>query len=151
MPAVRRYRLPVAAAVAATMESATATAVESATTAVEPGVAMKAAANVAVAVTVIAVAAASIIAMAVVAAPIVAVSVVAMTPVVRSVPAVEPGAGADEEAVHEVVRAVEAVGRAGVRIIAVVAIGADRGGTNANADTNADLRVGTACGEEQNS
>ena len=142
-----------AAAVAATtMEFATATAVESATT-VEPGVAMKAAANVAVAVTAIAVAAASIIAMAVVAAPIVAV-----TPVVRSVPAVEPRAGADEDAVHEVVRAVEAVGGAGVRIITVVAIGADRGGTdrdshgtNANADTNADLRVGTACGEEQNS
>ena len=146
MPAVRRYRLPVAAAVAATMESATATAVESATTAVEPGVAMKAAANVAVALTAIAVAAASIIAVAVVAVPIVAV-----TPVVRPVPVVEPGAGTDEDAVHEVVRAVETVGRAGVRIIAVVAIGADRGGTNANADTNADLRVGTACGEEQNS
>jgi len=37
-------------------------------------------------------------------------------------PTMEPGAGANKDAVHEVVRAVVAVGRASVRCIAVVAV-----------------------------
>jgi hypothetical protein len=68
------------------------------------------------AMTVIAVSAAAIIPTATVAvsAAIVAVSV-----------AVEPGAGADEDAAGEPIRPVESVGGAGVRIIVVITIGAD--------------------------
>lgn len=55
-----------------------------------------------------------------------AAAVVAATPVVPAaaiVAAVEPGAGADEDAAGEVVRTVEPVGSAGVRIVAVITIG----------------------------
>src|SRR6266849_2221509 len=45
--------------------------------------------------------------------------------VVASSVAVEPGAGADEGAAYEPVRSVEAIGRTGVWIIVVVAVGAD--------------------------
>jgi hypothetical protein len=69
---------------------------------------------------------------------------------------VEPGAGADEDAACEVVRSVEAVRSAGVRIVAVVTVGADWRradgtvhGTYSNAHPN--LRVGTARGKKQNS
>src|SRR5262249_21853706 len=74
------------------------------------------------------------------AAAIVAVPVVATAPI-----AVIPGAGADEDAVHEVTRAVVAVGGAGVRIVAVIAIGTDWSGTHdggANGDADTDLRMG---------
>ena len=59
-----------------------------------------------------------------------------------AVEAVEPRAGADEDAADEVVRAVVAVGRAGVGRIRVVAVSADRSWTNWT-DTNSegDLRV----------
>ena len=70
--------------------------------------------------------------------------------------AVEPGTGADEDAAYEIIRSVEAVGCAGVRIIIVVAVGADgRGaviGRGAKSDAEGDapgLRVGG--GEETNS
>ena|SRR5260370_968092 len=66
--------------------------------------------------TVVAVSAAAIIPTATVA---VSAAVVAMSV------AVEPGAGADEGAAYEPVRSVEAVGRASVWVVVVVAVGAD--------------------------
>jgi hypothetical protein len=87
--------------------------------------------------------------------PVVAVTGVAMTPVVGTPIAVIPGACADEDAVHEPARAVVAIGGASVRIVAIVAVGADGSRTyngGANAYTDSDLRMGAAgCGEEQNS
>src|SRR6266849_1116162 len=67
--------------------------------------------------TVVAISAAAIIPT----ATVVAVS----TAVVAMSVAVEPGAGADEDAAGEPIRPVEAVGSAGVGIIVVIAIGAD--------------------------
>jgi hypothetical protein len=91
-------------------------------------------------------------AVSVVAAAIIAATVEAMT----IVAAVEPRAGTDEDAADEVVRAVVSVRSAGVRIIAVVAVGANwRGadgsvhGTYRNADAN--LCVSAARGKKQNS
>lgn len=98
-----------------------------------------------VAVATVAVVAASVKAIAIVeAAAIEATSVVA---------AAEPGTGADEDAAGEVVRPVVAVGRAGVRIVAVVTIGADWRwavhGTYSNG--NANLGLSVSRGEKQNS
>ena len=144
-------QLAMAAAVAATT-------VEPATAAVETIAAVKAAitaaetfptAESAITATetfVAVVAAASVEAMAVIAATTVEAAAI--------VAAVEPWAGADEDAADEVVRAIVAVGRAGVRIVAVVTVGADRrGAVNwAYADADANLRVGAARrGEKQNS
>ena len=77
-----------------------------------------------------------------------------MTVVVARV--VIPGTSTDEGTIYEVLPAVIPVGRAGVRIIAEVAIGAcgsrahaDRACTNGNA--NANLRIGTGGGEKKNS
>lgn len=139
-----RLRLAVASAMGpTTVEAASAMEVAAA---VETTVAMEAFTAVSVTTAVIAT------------ATVVAMTVVAATPIMRPVPAVEPGAGTNEDAVHEVVRAVVAVGRAGVRIVAVVAISADRGWTDgngasdANTDADANLGMGAACcGEEQNS
>jgi hypothetical protein len=87
-------------------------------------------------------------------APVVAAT--SVVPAAAIVAAVEPGAGADEDAAGEVVRAVEAVWSAGVRIVAVVTVGAgwrwaNRAvhGTYSNPDTN--LSVGIARGKKQNS
>jgi hypothetical protein len=72
-----------------------------------------------------------------------------------SVIAVEPGAGADEDAAGEPIRTVVAVGCAGVRIIIVVAISTDwRGavigrGANSNAEGDA-LGLYVRSGEETN-
>lgn len=84
-----------------------------------------------------------------------ATSVIATAPVVKiaSVPAVTviaviPGTDADEDAVHEPVRAVVAVWGASIRIIVVIAIGANRGGANddggSNGNAEADLGMSTA-------
>jgi hypothetical protein len=60
------------------------------------------------------------------AAAIISTATVAISAaIVATSVAVEPGAGADEDAADEIIRSIEAVGGAGVRIIAVVAIGAD--------------------------
>jgi hypothetical protein len=142
------------------------TAVEPAsTTAVEPSVAVESAAvtatdeavgftaseavaTVAIVATVSVVASTSVVTVAVVtAATVEAASIVA---------AVEPGAGADEDATGEVIRPVVAVRSAGVRIVAVVTVSAGWRradgtvhGTYSNAHPN--LRVGTARGKNQNS
>lgn len=70
--------------------------------------------------------------------------------------AAEPGAGADEDATDEVVRPVVTVGSAGVRIVAVVTVGASRRGADCAvygtySDSNAkpNLRVGAARGKKQ--
>ena len=58
---------------------------------------------------------------------------------------VEPGAGADEDTAVEPLRAVVAVGRAVVGRNGVVAVGADGGG----ADVDADLGIRAGCRYEQ--
>ena len=64
---------------------------------------------------------------------------------VEVVMAVVPGAGADEDAAVEPLRAVVAVGRAAVRACGVVAIGANGSG----ADVDADLGIGAWSRYEQ--
>ena len=91
----------------------------------------------------------SIVAMAVIAVAIVATAP-ARAPDAAAIIAVIPGAGANEDAVHEVAWAVIAGGRAGVRIVAVVAIGANGGRADANSDADANLRAGIRRGEEEN-
>jgi hypothetical protein len=102
-----------------------------------------------VAVTAVAIIAAMpVIAMSVVAAAIISATVEAV-----AIVAVEPGAGADEDATDEVIRPVVAVWSASVRIVAVVTVSADwRGavhGTYSNGHAN--LRVGASRGKKQNS
>ena len=85
---------------------------------------------------------------------IVSASIIATTVEAATVVAVEPGARADEDAADEVVRSVVAVWSAGVRIVAVITIGADRrwsdDGTYPYSQAN--LRVSAArCGKKQNS
>jgi hypothetical protein len=72
--------------------------------------------------------AASVAAMTVIAVSAAAVTVSA-TVVATTVIAVIPGAGADEDAAGEPVRAVVTIGRTGVGIVVVVAVGADWRGT----------------------
>jgi len=72
------------------------------------------------------------------------------------VAAVKPGASADEDTAGEVVRAVVAIGRASVRIVTVVTVGADWGGADgavhgAYPDAHAELRLGGTSGQKQNS
>lgn len=86
---------------------------------------------------------------------IVTVAPVAATEVSRAPIAVIPGTSADEDAAHEVVRAIVAVGSAGVRIITVVAIGTDRCWSNGDADgtysnANSDLGLRASRSEKQN-
>src|SRR5947207_3397246 len=121
-------------------------AVESATT-VEPATAMEtspavesvavAPASVAASPTVVATVASPIamsppIAMAPIATPAVVPTTVVPTAIVRtpvisrSIIAVIPGAYADEHAADEVARPVKSIGRAGIRIIVIVAIRANR-------------------------
>ena len=78
------------------------------------------------------------------AAAIVAVAVVAT---------VEPGAGADEDSTDEVIRPVVAVWRTGVRIVAIVTIGANRRRADgavdrAHPNSNTYLGVGAARGKK---
>jgi hypothetical protein len=142
-----RIQLAMAAAVASAAVEPTATTVEPGTAAVETIAATEAA--VAAAETIMAVkTATSIVAVAVIAATTVEAAAV--------VTAVEPWAGADEDAADEVVRSVIAVGSASIGIVAVVTVGAGRGGADGtvnraypNAETN--LRVGAARGKKQNS
>ena len=84
------------------------------------------------------------------------VTVVARSIVTRAVVAVIPRTSANEDPVYEVVRAVVASRRAGIGIIAIVAIGANGGGANADRDransdayANANLRAGVGGGEEE--
>src|SRR5712691_10747397 len=89
-----------------------------------------------------------------VSATLIAATIVAVASV--SVITAIPGAGADEDAADEPVRSIEAVGCAGVRIIIVVAIGADgRGaviGRGDNSDTEGEaLGLRVRSGEETNS
>jgi len=69
--------------------------------------------------------------------------------------AVEPGSGADEDAAYEIIRPVEAVRRAGVGSIVVVAVSADWRvviGRAANSDAEGDaLGLRVRSGEETNS
>jgi hypothetical protein len=95
----------------------------------------------------------------VVTATVVAVSTTVETPTIIatvSVVAVIPGAGTDEDAADEPVRSIISVGGAGIRIIAVVAIGADWSRTVISRDTDSDakgdaLGVRVRRGEETNS
>ena len=75
-----------------------------------------------------------------------AAAIISAIPEVRRVSPVIPRARANEYAVHEVVRAVVAVWRAGIRIIVIVPIGADRRAsrvsrTNSNPETHLRLRI----------
>ena len=72
--------------------------------------------------------------------------------------AAEPGAGADEDAATEPRWTIVAIGCAGVGVIPVVAVGANRGipiastihrAANPNANRNLGMRV-SRCGEQQN-
>jgi hypothetical protein len=94
-----------------------------------------------------------IAAVTIVAMAVVPVSIIATTVEATTVVAVEPGAGADEDTAREVVRSVVAVWRAGVRIVAVVTIGADRRWSNdgTHPDSHANLGVGAARSKKQNS
>src|SRR6266850_2459138 len=56
---------------------------------------------------------------------VVAAAIKSATVEAMPIEAVEPGTGADEDAACEVVRSVEAVRSAGVRIVAVVTVSAD--------------------------
>ena len=144
-----------AAAMASTTVE-TASAMEPATTAVKAFASVEATAITATAVptATIAISAVTIVtAMAVISVAIVTATTVEAAAVVA---AVVPGASADEDATEEVVRAIVAVGSAGVGIVAVVTVGADWRwadgavhGTYSN--RYADLRVGAARGEKQNS
>ena len=150
-----------AAVAAATVEPAATAAMES-TAAVETIVAVEsavvAATDEAVGFTApVAVTAASIVAITsveavtVVAAPIISATVEAMP-----IEAMEPGAGADEDAAGEIIRSVVAVRGAGVRIVAVVTVSADWRradgavhGTYSNGHAN--LCVGASRSKKQNS
>jgi hypothetical protein len=83
------------------------------------------------------------------AAPIKASAIVTASVPARMAPIrVIPRPDADEDAVHEPLRAVVAIGRAGVRIIVIISIGTNRGWTDisrANSDAN-DHPLGTGKG-----
>jgi len=92
------------------------------------------------------------------AAPIITAAVIAATTVEAAavVAAVKPRAGADEDASDEIVRAVVAVWSTSVRIVAVVTVSADWGGTDGAVhgvypDAHAKLRLGGTSGKKQNS
>jgi len=79
--------------------------------------------------------------------------VTATTVEAMAIAAVEPGTGADEDATDEVVRPVEAVWSAGVRIVAVVTVSAgrrraDRTVYRADSNAHANLSVGAARGKK---
>jgi len=143
-----------AAAMASTTVE-TASAMEPATTAVKAFATAEATAIAATVPTAaITITAVTIVAaVAVISAAIVAAATVEAAAVIA---AVIPGASADEDAAEEVVRAIVAVRSAGIRIVAVVTIGADWRWANgavhgAYSNAHPDLGVGTARGKEQNS
>ncbi len=86
-----------------------------------------------------------------------AMSIVGAMPVIAMpIEAMEPGAGADEDAAGEVIRSIVAVRSAGVRIVAVVTVSADWRradgavhGTYSNGHAN--LCVGASRSKKQNS
>src|SRR5713226_6970792 len=144
-----------------------ATTVEAAATAAELSASVEvAAATVAVAAVEVSAAIAAIESASVSAATVVAIAAAAIIPaaavaisaavVAVSVIAVIPGAGSDEDAAGEPIRSVESVGRAGVRVIVVVAISANwrwaviSGGANSDAEGDA-LGLRVRSGEETNS
>lgn len=145
------------ATVAATAVEPAATAAMESTTAVEAATitatdeAVRVSATIAVVPIVTAVAvvtATTVVAMAVIAATVEAVAIIT---------AVEPRAGADEDAAGEVVRPVIPIWGAGVRVIAVVTVGADRrwadgavDGTYSNGHANLRVRAARS-GKKQNS
>ena len=149
-----------AAAVASTTVE-TSSAMEPATTAVKAFASVEASAfaTTAVPTATIAMSAVAIVA----AAPVKAIMIVESAAIIATtieavtvVAAVIPGASADEDAAEKVVRAVVAIWSASVRIVAVVTVGADWRwadgavhGTYSN--RHADLRVGAARCEKQNS
>lgn len=143
-------------AASSTVELATSTAAKLATTAsveVAASLAMEftASESAEVAVSsvpeVVSIKSASVKAAAIITATIVTIPATAIEPM-------EPWPRADENSAHKIIRAVISVGRAGVRIIAVVAVGAYRRwasvnrSTNSNADSN--LRVGGTCRQHEN-
>ena len=150
-----------AAAVAATTVEPATAAMES-TAAVETIVAVESAVVTATDEAVgftapVAVTAVSIVAItSVEAVTVVAAAIKSATVEAMPIEAVEPGAGADEDATGEVVRPVETVRSASVRIVAVVTVSADwRGadgavhGTYSNGHAN--LCVGASRSKKQNS
>ena len=75
---------------------------------------------------------------------------------IRVAPTTEPGTRANEDAAHKVVRSPISDGRASIRVIWVVAIGANRFGSNghshrAYANSNRNLRIRMSRDEKQNS
>jgi hypothetical protein len=58
--------------------------------------------------------------------------------------AMEPWARANEYATHEPVRSIIAIRRTGIRIVRVVAIGANRGRTDANPDSHSNAHLSTS-------
>ena len=147
-------QLAMAAAVASTaVVSTTTAAVEPASAAMEAVAAAEALSTMEAAVT-----AAETFMSVVTAASIITVAVIAAATVEAAavVAAVKPRAGADKDASGEIVRAVVAVWSASVRIVAVVTVSADWGGTDravhgAYPDAHAKLRLGGTSGKKQNS
>jgi hypothetical protein len=84
--------------------------------------------------------------------PVVAAPVVAAPIITASVEAMKPRAGAYKHATDKVVWTVVAIRRTSIRVISVVAVGANRSGTVVGrTDSNADnysLRVGWKCCRE---
>jgi hypothetical protein len=83
-----------------------------------------------------------------------AVAIAATKAIAASVvAATEPGAGTDEDAAREPVRAVVSVGRAGVGRVVVVTVGAGRRAipvpVGGYADADRDLCVGVCCGDKK--
>ena len=155
-----RIRLAMSTATVASTAVVAATVEPAATTAMEAVAAAEAAAITAVPAMVTTaeafmaiVTSTTIIAMTIVAAAVIAAATVEATAIVA---AVIPGAGADEDSTKEVVRAVVAVGGASVRVVAVVTVGADRGGADGAVhgtypDAHANLRLGGTSSKKQNS
>jgi hypothetical protein len=88
------------------------------------------------------------------ATPVVAAaSIIAATIITRAVEAVEPGASADKYSTDKPLRAVEAVGRASIRVIAIVAVVTNRGDIasvpRSNPNANHDLCVRRSCCRKQ--
>ena len=152
--------MPAAMGPASTMESAT--AVESASAAVKATA--DTAANAAMSCVAAAIAATGITAHST--APITIAAPVAIPPTVTVAEAraaieaapvkavIPPRSGADEDAAYEPIRAVIAIGRAGIRVIAIIPVGASRSGADtcvnrANADADAHLSLCIAGGKKQ--
>jgi len=163
-----RIQLAMAAAMASTTVE-TSSAMEPATTAVKAFASVEATAIAATAVpttvapsmptATIVISAMAIVAAAAVKAIVIVESAAIIATTIEAVTvvaAVIPGASADEDAAEKVVRPVVAIWSASVRIVAVVTVGADWRWANGAvhgtySNRYADLRVGAARGEKQNS